>query len=482
MLVLYIDDSFEDFELAKNALRELKEIQMVYAESYEKFKEKFHTEKFSIILSDYNMPDVLGVDVFSYVRSFDQDVPFIIISGALGEELAVEILRMGVTDYVMKDKLLKLPLVVKRVIKESTIRHENKMAQRLIVESEEKYRSVVEDQTEFIVRYAPSGKILFANSSYLAFLNMTNTDLIGLNYFELLKSQDQSRAWHMLSVDNPCISNTYSFKKNGNKKIWQEWVDRAFYTYGGKIVEYQSVGRDVSEQRISEMKIIRNEKKLAKINSELERLTNYLQLVREEERTKIARDIHDELGQLLAGLKMQMNSYRTKLIKNNTNTEEVEVMLKLVDEAVGSIHEIAADLRPKMLDDLGLFSTLEWNVEKFLKVSNFKINLTINCEEEEFATEFSNSIYRIFQESLTNCAKHSQAKRIDIDVNRVGNDLQIIIKDDGSGFNEAEVKSKNSFGLIGMKERAKLIKGKLEIISTPGKGTTIKLSAPIIKK
>lgn len=478
MKILYVDDSFEDFEMAKFALKGFNNLELIYAKNFIQFKELFYVDTYEVIFSDYNMPDVVGTDIFEFVRKENKLIPFVIISGELGEEFAVDILRMGITDYVLKNGLEKLPIVLERVLQESKTLELARIAEQKLVESEEKYRSVVEDQLEFIVRFSPTGKLLFANRSYLQYCGISFSELAEWNYFDYLKHINQQRDFEILNSDSLVVNRTYDFESSNEEKIWQEWTDRVFLDQSGNRVEFQSVGRDISAQRIAEIKIIKNEKELSAKNKELSKLTNYLQLVREEERTRIARDVHDELGQLLAGLKMQMMAYQAKHVKETDAVKKMNEMIDILKISIDAIHKITSGLRPKMLDDLGLFATLEWSLGKFETISQIKIDYSLNCEEPYWNKDFSSHVYRIIQESLTNATKYSKASIVNVNIYEEDGLVVFEIKDNGIGFDVKKIKSKNTFGLLGMQERTKMLNGIFKIISAPNKGTTVQLKVP----
>ncbi len=216
----------------------------------------------------------------------------------------------------------------------------------------------------------------------------------------------------------------------------------------------------------------------AEMNDQLRDLSAYLQNVREDERIHIAREMHDELGQLLTGFKMDVSWLRKKLSETNDPaiTEKLEYMLSVVDESVKFVRKIASELRPSILDDLGLLPALEWHSQEFEKRFNIKVEFRSDLTDLNTSSATATGLFRMFQESLTNVARHSNATKVVVNLRVTGDDISLIIADNGKGF-DTSLTSKKTLGLLGMKERAAMIGGDLKIISESGKGTTVLITA-----
>jgi signal transduction histidine kinase len=213
---------------------------------------------------------------------------------------------------------------------------------------------------------------------------------------------------------------------------------------------------------------------------ELRALTLHLEKIREEERTIIAREIHDELGQQLTGLRMDLSWIKMKTeslpIKN-----KIMDSIGLIDTTMKTVRRISTRLRPGILDDLGLIATLEWQMEEFQKRYDMPAHFETNVSRVDLDTEITTSVFRIFQESLTNIAKHSQANQISASITILENQLTLIITDNGIGFDSDMIKDKKTFGIIGMRERTLLMNGQLQIESQCDNGTVVKVIIPLNK-
>jgi signal transduction histidine kinase len=208
-----------------------------------------------------------------------------------------------------------------------------------------------------------------------------------------------------------------------------------------------------------------------------------LQNVREEERIQIARDIHDDLGQQLTGLKMDVNWLNKKLeTEDEIIKQKIKSMIELIDETVKSVRKISSNLRPSILDDLGLIAALEWHSEEVEKRSEIKVNFSADITEPELTVAMATGIFRIYQEVLTNAVRHANAHEVRSSLQLTDNFLVLKIKDDGQGMDLAKAGSKKTLGLIGIKERIFAMEGKYDLKSEPGKGTRITISIPYSKE
>lgn len=219
----------------------------------------------------------------------------------------------------------------------------------------------------------------------------------------------------------------------------------------------------------------------AEMNMQLRDLSAHLQNIREEERKHIAREMHDELGQFLTGLKMDIGWLKRKIKGDGGNdiaAEKLAEMAATVDEAVLFVRKLAAELRPSILDDLGLIAALEWHSQEFSR--RFSIPVEFHAQVAELAAPplVATGLFRMYQESLTNVARHAGANKVYANLMVSNRVIHLTIQDDGRGFDKNGTSARKTLGLLGMKERAAMIGGKLEIISRTGEGTTILIHVP----
>ena len=232
------------------------------------------------------------------------------------------------------------------------------------------------------------------------------------------------------------------------------------------------IAQDITEK-------LKSADELLQSRDQLRKLSVHLEEVREEERASISRDLHDELGQQLTGLKMDISWISKKIdAKNKELNERIQKMIGLVDETVKSVRRIASELRPGVLDDLGLTAALDWQTHEFRNRTGIDCKFKSDVNTEIVDNSISIGVFRIMQEALTNVARHSNATEVMCTLTGDNKEIRLTIGDNGSGIQQANVR-KNSLGLLGMRERARMMNGMLAIRSEPGKGTNVELIVPL---
>ncbi|MDB5861297.1 MAG: sensor signal transduction histidine kinase [Ramlibacter sp.] len=229
---------------------------------------------------------------------------------------------------------------------------------------------------------------------------------------------------------------------------------------------YTVILRDVSER-------VRAQEELASFAAEANG-------VREQEKTRIARELHDELAQSLTALKMDTLWIRDQLRSDpDAAAAKLTQMLEMIDSSVAATRRIAADLRPLVLDDLGLAPAIEWLVQNFTQRTGVPCALDLD-EELELQEPYATAAFRIVQESLANIGKHARASQVRVRVACEGGEMLLHVEDDGAGFELAHPRKPQSVGLIGLRERAHVLKGSVHIVTAPGRGTRIEARIPVL--
>jgi signal transduction histidine kinase len=224
----------------------------------------------------------------------------------------------------------------------------------------------------------------------------------------------------------------------------------------------------------------RAEEELRISREQLRSLSAYLESAREEERMYIAREIHDELGQMLTALKMELFCLSGKIPGDKEALlDKTKAMSDLIDAAIKTVQRISTALRPILLDDLGLAAAIEWQAEEFQKRTGISCELVSDTEELFIDRNVSIAFYRILQEALTNIVRHADANKVNVTfINRPWNKLMLEVGDNGKGITEAQISSTRAFGLTGIRERVYLLGGEVKITGNEGKGTTLKVEIP----
>jgi PAS domain S-box-containing protein len=228
---------------------------------------------------------------------------------------------------------------------------------------------------------------------------------------------------------------------------------------------------------LSEMK--RAEQELRASSEQLRNLAAHLLSVREEERARISREVHDELGQSLTAMKMDLAWLEGRLPRGNGQMlKRIRSTRQLADSIVQSVRRISTELRPAVLD-LGLAAAVEWQVQEFQARSGIQCKVRL-LTREVVAPDVSTVLFRILQETLTNVARHAKAKRVEVVLQKQRDRLVLLIRDNGRGFDQADPSLSKSLGLLGMRERAAILSGQVNISSAPGKGTTVTAWIPFL--
>lgn len=265
-----------------------------------------------------------------------------------------------------------------------------------------------------------------------------------------------------------------------------EWTGETiqYDKYGNKLNIYMSVsvvfengkliGSFGINHNITDLKAAYN--KLEESQKQLQALTQYLEKVREEERTNIAREIHDDLGQSLTALKIDI-SWLEKGIENKTKTtsEKINGIKNLIDSTIKSVQKISSELRPGIIDDLGLSVAIEWSTNEFQKRTGIICNLTIRPELILANEQVSIAFFRIYQEILTNVSRHAKAKHVWTTLTKEQNKITLVVQDDGIGIDKSQINNPHSLGLLGIRERLRILEGILNISGSKGKGTKIEI-------
>jgi PAS domain S-box-containing protein len=282
------------------------------------------------------------------------------------------------------------------------------------------------------------------------------------------------RGWRALFDAGHTHSVTNERRLDGSP-MWVEGDYMCFYDAAGRITGHFGIQRDVTDRT-------RAAEELQQSREELRALAARLQAIREEERARIAREIHDELGQALTALKLDLAWIGSKRPKNGGNSGAFRVLdqsiTTRIDETMQIVRRIASELRPSVLDQLGLEAAVEYLVQETTQRTG--IAVTLHAEEfPKLPDEVSSHAFRIIQEALTNVTRHSKATRVDVSVRRAGGAIILGVADNGVGFASDSLSGLRSLGLVGMRERALACGGTLLVQGKPGEGTAIVVTIPL---
>jgi PAS domain S-box-containing protein len=245
----------------------------------------------------------------------------------------------------------------------------------------------------------------------------------------------------------------------------------------GSITGAVITARDVTDRKSAD-EALRQSEKVALQREQFQALAVRLRRAREEERTRVSRDLHDQIGQILTAIKLDLTWMNRRLPKANDELRErLHSTIGLINEGVRSVRKICSGLRPGVLDDLGLAAAIEWQANEFGSRTGIDCMVSVPAADLTLEGDQATEFFRIFQECLTNIIRHAEAKTVRVLLDEHDGELVLVVADDGKGFRESDVSE--SLGFLGMKERAQVCGGCLEITSAPGSGTTITLRVPM---
>lgn len=460
--ILHLEDSPNDAELVGRFLKKANmgdQIRVVAdKDSFEQALRDFDPD---VILSDHTLPQFNSISALKIARSHKAHVPFILITGTVSEEFAVECIRNGADDYILKSNLLRLPNAIRQTLSE-------KQAVLRLRESEERYRQIVETAQEGICIFNTKLEIEFANRKMCAIFGYTCEDLQWQKFSQVVEPEDRHLVKEAMKEAADKIELRCRTREGG--KIWVELTTSPVWDAQKNFTGILAMVSDVTERVVAHDKLVQSEQ-------QIRNFAQHLNQTMEAESARIAREIHDELGQQLASIKMTISSL--KRTPESERAEKIESVVKDVDQTIQSMRKIATELRPGILDTLGLIPSIEWLASEFERKTGVKCTQTIRVRESKFPNHISVCFFRVCQESLTNITKHAQADHVSVSVEQTDHQLRLTVSDNGRGIAGEELENPFSMGLLGMRERARVMGADLQITSSPNKGTQVQLTAKL---
>ena len=353
---------------------------------------------------------------------------------------------------------------------------ERKKAAEALFQSEQKYRLLFyNNPLPMWITTMPGLDIIDVNESAIKHYGYSREEFLKMNTRDLRPTEDVANFLKQVDKMKPDAINTRTWrhkKKDGTVIHVETYTHQIVYE--GKRA-WLGLSKDVTDKYMAE-------ERLQKSYQDIRQLASNLQNIREEERTSIAREIHDELGQQLTGLKMDIYWLSRKI---NTADNEIAAKLKesieLINATVATVRKIATDLRPSILDDLGLIAALEWQGEEFEKRSGIRVEFNNMAGDALLKPDAVTAIFRIYQELLTNVARHANASLVKVLLQKKDNSVFLSLTDNGTGFNTETISQKKTLGLLGIKERTLILGGTYEFKSRPGVGSETIISIPLMQ-
>lgn len=340
---------------------------------------------------------------------------------------------------------------------------------------EHRFRALIERSSDAIALFGPDGAILYASPSTPQVLGFTPEELSHFNAFDLVHPDDKAFLSNLMSqlVKDPGGSITVEARVRHKNGSWR-WLEGTLRN----LIEEASVGAIVNNYRdITGRK--QAEEQLRKTTEDLRALSESILYAREQEGARIAREIHDELGSALTSLKWDLEGIDRAISTASDQSQlspirkRIEEMTRLMDRTINVVRRIASELRPSVLDDLGLSEALEWQAQQFQERTGIICKCDSSLQDVDLTDEQATAVFRIFQEALTNILRHAQATQVRFVMQEDGEEFRLTITDNGRGITDEERSGQRSLGLLGMRERAYLIGGTVDISGSKGRGTVV---------
>ena len=350
------------------------------------------------------------------------------------------------------------------------------------LDREEQFSGIVRTANEAIITIDESQNIVMFNPAAERMFKWSADDAIGAPLSRLLPAR--FREAHREHVTRFAATDTAERQMGGQRELFGLRSNGEELSVEASISQFHHRGRRFSNVILRDIGVRKQaEEALLSSHEKLRELSAHIQTVREDEKKRIARELHDDLGQQLTALKMDLAGLESMLQDADVGVaSKIESIDALVASTVGSVRRIAADLRPAMLDDLGLTAAIEWLTEDYSRRYGIRMDVAVEGVEIELDSAATTALFRMVQEALTNVARHSQASTVTVTIKSGDRELSVEIHDNGQGISLADQQKRNSFGLIGMQERVILLGGKITISGKAGAGTTIFIAVPLIRK
>jgi signal transduction histidine kinase len=478
--ILLAEDSPADAELLELEVRTAYEPRIRRVDHAEAMAQALRDETWDIVISDYYMPGFGGMAALEIVRGGGYDLPFIIVSGNMGEDLAVEAMRAGADDYVMKRNLSRLIPALERELRDAAARRAAEHAEQQLIEQSALLQGIVNHfpGVVFQVMSDEPGSYQFSHVSEgsveLLELPSARLENDAHAFFNLLQKPDAATfETHMTRSRQTLSPVNWEGRVRAAESGMIKWVNirlRPRRVASGKLV-WEGFMANITMSKEHEIELVASRKRQSELSSHLEN-------AKEQERKRIARELHDDIGGNLTAIKIDV-----LWLAERVNREEpkvaarLEALEALVDQTAASIQRIGQDLRPGVLD-LGLVAAIEWQARDFANRTGVAADVRCQCEELDIDDNTANALFSILRETLTNIAKHANASQVRIELEATDEDVELTVTDNGQGMVAADRLKPTSFGLRGMEERAAQLGGTVRLAGARPHGTCISVRVP----
>ena len=466
--ILMVEDDPVDAELVLHVLKNenlVEELRLVVdKENYLLSLDEFKPD---LVLSDNSLPQFNGTEALELLRRQSLHIPFILITGTVSEEFAAGMIRLGADDYILKDSLVRLPGSIKTAMKHRRVEREKMEATAKLVESEEKYRTLVERVTDAFIALDPNWCYTYMNSQAGRLVHRNPVEMIGKNVWEEFPEAVGSATYKAMTeamLDQRFVT-TIDYYEPLN--LWQQ-----NYIYPSPEGISMFI-RDISMEKRAEIAVQQMKQQIfdQKIQDQ-KKTTRAVIHAQEKERNHIGQELHDNVNQLLVGAKM----YLSIAGKNEVVKEAVKYPIELIENSIKEIRSLASrQVTP--VKNVNLKDMVQSLIEQVSESTALKTSFAYDISSETIADELKLNTYRIIQEQLNNIVKHAGASNINLFISENDGMLNILIEDDGKGFDVN--KKRKGIGLSNITNRIESFNGQLHIESTLDHGSRMQVAIPL---
>jgi two-component system, NarL family, sensor histidine kinase UhpB len=475
--ILILEDSPADAEIIQRLLRKEKmasEFSLaINKETYLHALDQFQPD---VILSDHSLPQFDSADALLIARQHFPEIPFIMVTGAVSEEFAADIIRLGADDYILKDRLNRLPAAIDNALKQRIAQKEKQEAKQKIIQSETNLRTIFENTSEGFLLTDREGIIKAFNTKVAgyAFFNREKEIQLGEYIHDFIEPTGKSFFMEMFSkaLNGESVQYDRSYEIETGSMAWLDFSITP-------VIENKQVkgicitGRDITERKKTEeaLKAMEQEILDQKVQ-EHKKLIRAIIRAQERERNHIGQELHDNINQILASTKL----YLSMAVNKNMKLKElIKYPMELIDTSINEIRALSSThVTPEK--NINLKELVQSLLDGLHASSTIKTLLTYTAVNKAIDDDLKLNIYRIIQEQVNNIIKHAFAEHVHVSVGAGSNAIYIIIADDGNGFNVKD--KRKGIGISNMTNRVESFNGEISIESSPGKGCKVQIKIP----
>lgn len=479
---LMVDDNPDDRDLAIRELAKVFEgIEITEVVDAAGLEVALEAGGFDLVITDYQVRWTDGLEVLRRVKQAFPQIPVVMFTGTGSEDIAVDAMKSGLDDYVLKmaTHYARLPVAVRSALDKTQARRELAEARELEERAERRSRSLIENAMDIIAIVDGTTTLSYVSPSVEQTLGYPALELLGESVLGLCHRDDIQTVKDAVAAAfaDPRVPVSFEFRVRHSDGDWRllETSAQTFTDEETGITDLVLNARDSTHRRLAEIELRAGFELLVKTDNERRRLLSRLVTAQEEERKRIAEDIHDDSIQVMSAAAMRLQVLRDK-ISDPSLVEEISKLDTLITKSIARLRTLVFDLRPRVLDEGGLAAALRDSLKDLESTASCVLEDHLRVEPDQ---ERRTILFRIAQEALANIRKHSEAKRVDVSLGQKDGGFHVKIADDGVGFAQGGAGSDGGgFGMPSMRERAEMFGGWLKTTSAPGEGTVVEIWVP----